>query len=137
MIAKDLTKNSLTKIEQKIERMMKGNYEPSLKDSIRIYKEYRNNKEEISAILSDVYKWLAQEPLHMNYKQGEIFMRCEIINSEEVFCIHYIYINQNNTIAIENYLSHEEYDITENTIKELAILVKNDISNEVNVLGRI
>lgn len=45
-----------------------GSYEPTLADSIRIYKNYCINKGEISVILSEVYKWLAQEPLKMEYK---------------------------------------------------------------------
>lgn len=63
-------------------------------------------------------------------------MRCEVSNSEEVFCVHYIYVNQSNVIAIENYLCHGEYDITESTIKELVKLVKDDIRDELENLNK-
>ena len=43
-------------IEKKIAKMMEGNYEPSLADSIRIYKEYKINKGELASILSEIYK---------------------------------------------------------------------------------
>lgn len=50
-------------IKKKIIKIMSGSYEPTLADSIRIYKEYCINKGEVSAILSEVYKWLAQNHL--------------------------------------------------------------------------
>ena len=63
-------------VTEKIEEIMMGSYEPTLADSIRIYKNYCVNKGEISVILSEVYKWLAQEPLKMEYKDCELYARC-------------------------------------------------------------
>ena len=121
----------LEKIEKKINKMMREKYEPSLTDSIRIYKEYKINKGELAAILSEIYAWLAQEPICIDYKHGKLYMRCEMTNSAELFAIHYIYINEEEDIALENFLFKGDNDITDSSIRSLVSLVKEVICDEI------
>lgn len=79
-------KNTIKKIDQ----LMSGSYEPSLSDVKRIYGEYSLNKGELSAVLSDVFNWLSQEPLMVQYMQGKLYARAEA-DKDEILAIHYIY----------------------------------------------
>ena len=130
-------RNNRKDLEKKIAKMMAGNYEPSLADSIRIYKEYRINKGELAGILSDIYSWLAQKPICVDYKHGKLYMRCEMIGSEELFAIHYIYINAEKNIALENFFSQEDRDITDSSIKELVPLAKEMVCCELDNLQEL
>jgi len=125
-------KKNLTKFENKIRKMMEGSYEPTQADVVRIYKEYSCNKDEISAILSEVFGWLSQEPICVEYKQGRIYMRCEATSSEELLWIHYFYINEKINLAIENFVSQGNEDITEKNIKNLVELVKDAIRSQTD-----
>lgn len=121
-------------IEKKIAKMMEGNYEPSLADSIRIYKEYKINKGELASILSEIYSWLAQNPICVDYKHGKLYMRCEMLNDSELFFVHYIYVNKEKNITLENYFSQGDSDITDSSIKELVPLAKEMVCNEIDCM---
>jgi len=129
--------NDFKNLEKKIAKMMVGNYEPSLADSIRIYKEYRINKDELAGILSDIYSWLAQEPICVDYKHGKLYMRCEVIGSPDLLAIHYIYINKEKNIALENFFSQGDSDITDSSIKELVPLAKEEVCHEIDSLQEL
>ena len=121
-------------LDKQITEIMEGCYIPSLADSIRIYKEYRENKEELAAILSEVYEWLAHEPVCIDYKHGKLYMRCEMQKPEELgnlFVVHYIYINPEKNVAIENYFSEGDGDITESPQKELISLAKEMVREDM------
>ena len=117
----------------KIEEIMMGSYEPTLADSIRIYKNYCINKGEISVILSEVYKWLAQEPLKIEYKDCELYARCEC-DVEEVLCVHAIYLSKQQNVAIEDKYSWGDAEITDFALKELMQQIKNSIEEEIITL---
>ena len=80
--------NSMDK--NKIESLMSGSYEPTLSDIKRIYNEYSLNKGEIAGVLSDVFGWLAQDPIQYEYKNGTIYARAEV-DDEDILVIHFIF----------------------------------------------
>lgn len=126
--------NRLTKFEKKIQKKMSSSYEPSLADSNRIYKEYCINEGRISEVLSDVYDWLAQEPICIDYKKGKIYMRCEATNSPDILCVHYFYINEEKNIKIEDFISDGDGDIIDSSIKSLTAMVKEAIQEEICII---
>lgn len=115
--------NRLTKFKKKIQKMMSSSYEPSLADSNRIYKEYCINEGRISEVLSDVYDWLAQEPICIDYKKGKIYMRCEATNSPDILCVHYFYINEEKNIKIEDFNRRNTFVF----VKSISHYVKRDM----------
>lgn len=118
-------------IKKKIIKIMSGSYEPTLADSIRIYREYCINKGEVSAILSGVYKWLAQKPFKRDYKAGVIYARCEC-DVEEILCIHYIYINKKENIVIDDKFSYVDNEITEISLEEYIQFIKQCIKEQLS-----
>lgn len=111
----------------KIESLMSGCYEPTLLDVKRIYNEYSLNKGEIAGVLSDVFGWLAQDPMQYEYKNGKIYARAEV-DDEDILVIHFIYINEMDEVFIEQKLGNEE-DITSTTIENYIPDIKRIIND--------
>lgn len=117
-----------TKSKDIIEKLMSGPYEPSLADCNRIYKEYSLNKGEISAVLSDVFDWLAQEPYRCNYKGGTLYLRAES-DIHQVLCVHYIYVI-NNKIILDGKVSSED-DISDWSLVKYSSIIKEMVAEEL------
>lgn len=120
--------------KKRIEKMMSNCYVPTLADTVRLYKEYKPATNELTVCLRDAYSWLLQEPTFINYKNGELYLRCEM-TTEDVLAVHYIYINKQSldTVILDDFYAPdvETMDITAFTLKELFGQIKEIVSYEL------
>lgn len=116
------------KSKDKINKLMSGPYEPSLTDCNRIYKEYSLNKNEVAAVLSDVFNWLAQEPYSRNYKNGTLYLRAEA-DAQYVLCVHYIYTD-NSKIILDEKVGLED-DMSNWSLDKYLSLIKEMVMEEL------
>ena len=85
-----------------------------------------SHKGEIAGVLSDVFRWLAQDTIQQEYKNGKIYARAEVGN-DEILAIHFIYISETGEVVIDQTLGSDE-DETNTTLKSYIPDIKRIIN---------
>lgn len=129
---------SFNQAERKKQLLMEGSYEPTLADSIFIYKKYSVNTGSVSSVLADTYKWLSHEPLSNRYEKlhgkGTLYARHEVLSRDKDIGVHFVWIDDEPKHCLEGYFTVSEEDITETPLvvvcSDIAVLIDKFLLEE-------